>query len=112
MEHVEHKEQSGDSARPVEKTPAKKRKKLPSQERLRHELVYQLRESLMISKEKMKNQQLSLAEQEHWTRVHTYTAQILNTVLRDQQFREWERRLKELERQGLIPDGTITSSEP
>jgi hypothetical protein len=105
-------EQSGNNEGIIEKTPAKKRKRLPSQERLRRELLHQLRDSLVKSQEKMKNQELTLAEQEHWTRVHTYTAQVLNTILRDQQFREWERRLKELERQGLIPVGSLTNREP
>ena len=37
----------------------RKRKRLPSLERLRHELVYQLRESLRASQEKMNNPELS-----------------------------------------------------
>lgn len=105
-------EESRNNAGLVEKAQPKKRRRLPSQETLRRELVLQLRESLQVSQEKMKNEELSLAEQEHWTRAHTYTAQVLNTILRDQQFREWERRLKDLEQQGLIPDGTMNSSEP
>ena len=79
----------------------KKRKRLPSLERLRHELVYQLRESLRASQEKMNNPELSLAERHHWTQIHTYTAQVYNTILKDQQLREWERRLKELEKGGI-----------
>ena len=79
----------------------KKRKRLPSLERLRHELVYQLRESLRASQEKMNNPELSLAERQHWTQIHTYTAQVLNTILRDLQLRDWEKRLKELEQRGL-----------
>ena len=79
----------------------KKRKRLPSLERLRHELVYQLRESLRASQEKMNNPELSLAERHHWTQVHTYTAQVLNTILRDLQLKDWEKRLKELEQPRL-----------
>src|SRR2546428_11200203 len=75
----------------------KKRRRLPSLERLRHELVYQLRESLRASQEKMNNPELSLAERHHWTQVHTYTAQVLNTILRDLQLKDWENRLKEIE---------------
>jgi predicted component of type VI protein secretion system len=73
----------------------KKRKRLPSLERLRHELVYQLRESLRASQEKMNNPELTLAERHHWTQVHTYTAQVLNTILRDLQLKDWEKRLKD-----------------
>src|SRR6266702_2839016 len=79
----------------------KKRRRLPSLERLRHELVYQLRESLRASQEKMNNPELSLAERHHWTQVHTYTAQVLNTILRDLQLKDWEKRLKELEQTRL-----------
>ena len=86
----------------VDKGPEKKkRRRLPSQERLRNELVYQLRESLRTSQEKMNNPELSLAERHHWTQVHTYTAQVLNTILRDLQLKDWEKRLKELEQHGL-----------
>src|SRR6266705_2664116 len=79
----------------------KKRRRLPSLERLRHELVYQLRESLRASQEKMNNPELTLAERHHWTQIHTYTAQVYNTILKDQQLQEWEKRLKELEKRGL-----------
>jgi len=86
----------------VEKVLVRKmRRRLPSLERLRHELVYQLRESLRASQEKMNNPELSLAERHHWTQVHTYTAQVLNTILRDLQLKDWEKRLKELEQHGL-----------
>jgi predicted component of type VI protein secretion system len=85
----------------VDKVTVKKRKRLPSLERLRHELVYQLRESIRASQEKMNNPELTLAERHHWTQVHTYTAQVLNTILRDLQLKDWEKRLKELEQTGL-----------
>src|SRR3989442_15924721 len=82
----------------------KKRKRLPSLERLRHELVYQLRESLRASQEKMNNPELTLAERHHWTQIHTYTAQVLNTILRDLQLKDWEKRLKELEQNEAPPN--------
>src|SRR5712691_220355 len=65
-----------------------------------NELVYQLRESLRASQEKMNNPELTLAERHHWTQIHTYTAQVLNTILRDLQLKDWEKRLKELEQRG------------
>jgi len=49
----------------------------------------------------MNNPELSLAERHHWTQVHTYTAQVYNTILKDQQLQEWEKRLKELEKGGI-----------
>ena len=96
---LEIKEETGNTGL-VEKV-RKKRKRLPSLERLRHELVYQLRESFRASQEKMNNPELALAERHHWTQVHTYTAQVLNTILRDLQLKDWEKRLKELEQNGL-----------
>ena len=86
---------------PVDKGLVRKRRRLPSHERLRKEIVYQLRESLRSSQEKMNNRELTLAEQQRWTQVHTYTAQVYNTILKDQQLQEWERRLKELEKRGI-----------
>ncbi len=50
---------------------------------------------------KMNDPELSLAERHHWTQVHTYTAQVLNTILRDLQLKDWEKRLKELEQPRL-----------
>src|SRR5437879_10926683 len=86
----------------VDKGPVRRtRRRLPSQERLRNELVYQLRESLRSSQEQMNHPELTLAERQRWTQVHTYTAQVLNTILRDLQLKDWEKRLKELEQNGL-----------
>ena len=86
----------------VDKGPdKKKRRRLPSQERLRNELVYQLRDSLRSTQEKMNSEELTLAERQRWTQVHAYTAQVYNTVLKDQQLREWERRLKEIEKRWI-----------
>jgi hypothetical protein len=93
---LENKEETGKTGL-VERV-RKKRRRLPSLERLRHELVYQLRESLRASQEKMNNPELALAERHHWTQVHTYTAQVFNTILRDLQLKDWEKRLKELEK--------------
>ena len=92
---------NGENTHLVEKV-KKKRRRLPSLERLRHELVYQLRESLQASQEKMNNPELSLEERHHWTQIHTHTAQVLNTILRDLQLKDWEKRLKEIEQPGLI----------
>ena len=108
QESQPHEGQPIDSISLVDKVPVKKRKRLPSLERLRHELVYQLRESLRASQEKMNNPELSLAERHHWTQAHSYTAQVLNTILRDLQLKDWEKRLKELEQNGLT-NKTLTS---
>ncbi len=98
---LEYKEETESTSLAEKVLVRKKRKRLPSLERLRHELVYQLRESLRASQEKMNNPELTLAERHHWTQIHTYTAQVLNTILRDLQLQDWEKRLKELEQRGL-----------
>ena len=98
---LEYKEETESTSLAEKVLVRKKRKRLPSLERLRHELVYQLRESLRATQEKMNNPELTLAERHHWTQIHTYTAQVLNTILRDLQLQDWEKRLKELEQRGL-----------
>jgi len=60
----------------------------------------------------MNNPELTLAERHHWTQVHTYTAQVYNTILRDQQLKEWEKRLKELEQRGLTYKTLPVQSTP
>jgi len=101
QEGQQYKGQPIDSIGLVDKNPVRKRRRLPSQERLRNVLVYELRESLRSTQEKMNNPELTLAEQQRWTQVHTYTAQVYNTILKDQQLQEWEKRLKELEKGGI-----------
>jgi hypothetical protein len=62
-----------------------------------------------MSREMMLNQKLDPKTRERWTQLHTNTAQVLNQVLRDKQYREWEKRLKELEISGHIPRKTGSS---
>ncbi|HZY93755.1 MAG TPA: hypothetical protein VFE98_02710 [Candidatus Bathyarchaeia archaeon] len=110
MEREENQERTEDSQTLVDNL-CKKKKRLPSQETLRREPLYPLRESQRISEETMKNRELSLAEQDTGP-AHMRTPHVPNTILRDQQFREWERRLKELEERGLVTSGVLTISEP
>ena len=70
---------------------------------MRAEIVQQLRESLDRSQEMMTNTKLDPKTRERWTQLHTNTAQVLNAVLRDQQAKDWEKRLKELEKAGHLP---------
>ena len=73
---------------------------------LRSHIIERLEQSLAMSHEMMMNQKLEPKTREKWTQLHTNTAQVLNTVLRDKQYQEWERRLKELEAAGRIPRKT------
>ena len=78
---------------------------------IRAEVVSQLRESMDRSREMMLNQKLDPKTREKWTQIHTNTAQVLNQVLRDRQFKDWERRLKEMEARGLIVRRTVQRVE-
>ena len=73
---------------------------------LRSEIIDQLEQSLEMSQGMMTNLKLDPKTRERWTQLHTNTAQVLNQVLRDKQYRDWEKRLKELEASGLIPRKT------
>ena len=89
----------------------------PNDEELRNEVVRQLRESLSRSRKMMQNDSLDVKTRKRWTQLHTNTAQVLNQVLRDQQAKDWEKRLKELEAAGRLPrrislPGTPKSKNP
>ena len=70
---------------------------------LRSQIINQLEQSLAMSREMMRNLKLDPKTRERWTQLHTNTAQVLNTVLRDKQYEDWEKRLKELEAAGHLP---------
>ena len=74
-----------------------------SDDALRAQIVEQLTESLARSREMMVDKRLEPKVRERWTQLHTNTAQVLNQVLRDQQAKDWEKRLKELEAAGHLP---------
>ena len=78
---------------------------------LRSEIIGQLEKSLAMSREMMTNLKLDPKTRERWTQLHTNTAQVLNQILRDKQFREWEKRLKELEAAGHLPRKTDWSRD-
>jgi len=73
---------------------------------LRSQIIGQLVESLVTSREMMMNLKFDPKSRERWTQLHTNTAQVLNTVLRDKQYEDWEKRLKELEATGHLPRKT------
>ncbi len=73
---------------------------------LRSQIINQLEESLAMSRQMMTNLKLDPKTRERWTQLHTNTSQVLNTVLRDKQYEDWEKRLKELEAAGHLPRKT------
>ena len=60
-------------------------------------IVKELLESLAESRKIMLDLNKDLKTRERWTQLHNSTSQILNTILRDMQMRDWEKRLKEIE---------------
>ena len=64
---------------------------------VRTKIVRELIESLAESRKIMLDSNKDLKTRERWTQLHNSTSQILNTVLRDLQMRDWEKRLKEIE---------------
>ena len=64
---------------------------------LRTRIVRELLESLAESRKIMLDSNKDLKTRERWTQRHNSTSQILNTILRDMQMRDWEKRLKEIE---------------
>ena len=83
-----------------------------NQEILRDDMMTQLRETLDLCQKNMFDEELTLLERQRWAQVHTNAAQVLNTILRDEQFHEWEKKLKLLEKQGLIDQTGSASPEP
>jgi hypothetical protein len=77
---------------------------------LRSQIINQLEESLTMSRQMMLNLKLDPKTRERWTQLHTNTSQVLNTVLRDKQYEDWEKRLKELEATGHLPRRTAAPS--
>jgi len=64
---------------------------------VRTRIVRELIESLAESRKIMLDSDKDLKTRERWTQLHNSTSQILNTVLRDLQMRDLEKRLKEIE---------------
>jgi hypothetical protein len=64
---------------------------------VRTRIITELLESLAESKKIMLDSNKDLKTRERWTQLHNGTSQILNTVLRDLQMRDWEKRLKLIE---------------
>ena len=64
---------------------------------VRTQIITVLLESLAESRKIMLDHDKDLKTRDRWTQLHNSTSQILNTILRDMQMRDWEKRLKEIE---------------
>ncbi len=58
------------------------------------------------------DEQVTLPERQRRAQSPTNAAQVLNTVLRDEQFHEWGKKMRLLEKQGLLDHAGLAGSEP
>jgi cytidylate kinase len=78
----------------------------------RDEIIVQLRQNLSRTQKQLRDTNLTPLELERLMRLHTNISQVLNTVLRDTQLRDWEKRMRYLEKYGLPPSDADMNSEP
>jgi hypothetical protein len=78
---------------------------------VRTRIINELLESLAESRKIMLDSNKDLKTRERWTQLHNSTSQILNTVLRDLQMKEWERRLRVIEEYQKAPRPRILTRE-
>ncbi len=64
---------------------------------VRTRILMELLESLAESRKIMLDASKDLKTRDRWTQLHMSTSQTLNTVLRDRQMRDWEKRLRLIE---------------
>jgi len=64
---------------------------------VRTHIITEFLENLAESRKIVLDPNKDLKTRECWSQLHMSTSQILNTVLRDRQMRDWEKRLKEIE---------------
>ncbi len=81
-------------------------------ERFRNEIIGQLRETVALCRKEMLDEHVILSERQRWAQSLTNAAQVLNTVLRDEQFHEWEKKMSWLEKHGLLDHTDLVGSEP
>ena len=76
------------------------------EERVRDRMVRELRQNLARCRRVIVDENLDLKTRERWTQLYNNTSQILNQLLKDRQMRDWENRLREIEKYRGIPGRT------
>jgi len=66
-------------------------------------MVRELRQNLARCRRVIVDENLDLKTRERWTQLYNNTSQILNQLLKDRQMRDWENRLREIEKYRGIP---------
>ena len=65
---------------------------------MRDRMVRELRQNLARCRRVIVDENLDLKTRERWTQLYNNTSQILNQLLKDRQMRDWENRLREIEK--------------
>jgi hypothetical protein len=79
------------------------------EESVRDGMVRQLRQNLAKCRKVMLDEKMDLKTRERWTQLYNNTSQVLNQILKDRQMRDWEKRLREIEKYRGIQKRTIQS---
>lgn len=64
---------------------------------IRENLIHVLVQNVAELKKRVHGKNVPAHERQRWSQVLTNACQVLNTVLRDRQLEDWEKRLRELE---------------
>ena len=79
------------------------------EESVRDGMVRQLRQNLARCRRVILDEKMDLKTQERWTQLYNNTSQVLNQILKDRQRRDWEKRLREIEKYRGIQKRTVQS---
>jgi hypothetical protein len=79
------------------------------EESVRDGMVRQLRQNLAKCRKVMLDEKMDLKTRERWTQLYNNTLQVLNQILKDRQMRDWEKRLREIEKYRGIQKRTVQS---
>ena len=79
------------------------------EESVRDGMVRQLRQNLARCRRVILDEKMDLKTQERWTQLYNNTSQVLNQILKDRQMRDWEKRLREIEKYRGIQKRTVQS---
>jgi len=78
---------------------------------VRDRMVRELRQNLARCGRVIVDENLDLKTRGRWTQLYNNTSQILNQLLKDRQMRDWENRLREIEKYRGIPGRTGRSPD-
>jgi hypothetical protein len=72
-------------------------------------MVRHIRQNLAKCRKVILDEKMDLKTRERWTQLYNNTSQVLNQILKDRQMRDWEKRLREIEKYRGIQKRTVQS---